>query len=434
VKRDKEVASHQVSRFTFYTFFMIPVKEARDIILQQIPILGTEQVDILSALGRVLAESVTSPYNVPPHNNSAMDGYAVRSEDVQTADADHPIELEVIEDLPAGYVSQHRLEAGQAIRIMTGAAVPEGANSIVRVEDTERAGNSRVRIFHAVPLQYDMRLAGEDIRCGDVVLEKGSVLRAAEVGLLASIGKSSVHVYQRAQVAILSTGDELVHIDEPLQPGKIYNSNSYSLASLVLETGAIPIQLGIARDTREDLKSKFAAGVRADMIISSGGVSVGDYDLVKEMLNQQGSHMQFWKVCMKPGKPQAFGTIQETPTFGLPGNPVSSMVSYEIFVRPALLKMMGHRRIYRSVVTATLIEDLRKRDERKHFVRVVLKHSQGQYVASTTGAQGSGILSSMAKANGLAVIDEQRMEVKAGETVPVMLLDNSAGMSEDREF
>jgi molybdopterin molybdotransferase len=317
---------------------------------------------------------------------------------------------------------------------MTGAPVPEGADSIVRVEDTESAGQHAVRILKAVPPQYDMRLAGEDIQRGQTVLTKGTVLRPAEIGLLASLGKSCLQVYQRAQVAILSTGDELVHIDEPLPPGKIYNSNSYSLAALVQETGAIPVQLGIARDTREDLKAKFAAGVRADAIISSGGVSVGDYDLVKEILNQQGSHMQFWKVCMKPGKPQAFGTIQGTPTFGLPGNPVSSMVSYEIFVRPALLKMMGHTRIYRTIVTATFQEDLRKRDERKHFVRVVLTHDQGRYNASTTGAQGSGILSSMSKANALAIIDEDRREIRAGETVPVMVLDQSLGLSETRDF
>ena len=198
---------------------MIPVKEARDIILQQIPVLGTEQVDILSALGYVLAEDIVSRHNVPPHNNSAMDGYAVRAQDVQTASPEQPVELDVIEDLPAGYVSQYHLKSGQAIRIMTGAPVPDGADSIVRVEDTERSGDKRVRIFKAVPPQYDMRLMGEDILCGDVVLEKGTVLRAAEVGLLASIGRSCIQVYQRPQVAILSTGDELVTIDEPLQPG-----------------------------------------------------------------------------------------------------------------------------------------------------------------------------------------------------------------------
>jgi len=413
---------------------MIPVKEARDIVLRRVPILGTEKVELFSVLGRVLAEDISAPHAVPPYNNSAMDGYAVRAEDLRSASRDTPVVLEVLDDLPAGYVSKHRVEVRQAIRIMTGAPIPDGANAIVRVEDTERAEENKVRIFKAVPPHYDMRMAGEDIRKGEIILQKGKVIRPAEVGLLASIGKSYIQIYQRAQVAILSTGDELVDIDEPLQPGKIINSNSYSLAALVLETGAIPIQLGIARDSREDLEAKFAAGVRADVIISSGGVSVGDYDLVKEMLNKSSSEMQFWKVCMKPGKPQAFGTIQGKPAFGLPGNPVSSMVSYEIFVRPALLKMMGHSHIYRAVVSATIEEEIKKTDKRKHFVRVVLRNKNGKYLASTTGAQGSGILSSMSKANGLAIIEETRINVHVGEEVPVMVLDQSLGVSEYREF
>lgn len=413
---------------------MIPVQEARDMILTSLPTPMHEYVDLLAAPGRVLAEDVTARCNVPPHHNSAMDGYAVRSADVQDAAPDHPIELAVIDDLPAGYVSQQTLQTGQAIRVMTGAPVPDGADSIVRVEDTQPAGEQAVRILAAVPPQYDMRLAGEDVRQGQTVLRRGSVLRPADVGVLASVGRSGVTVYQRVRVAILSTGDELTPLDEPLRPGKIYNSNSYSLAAQVRQTGAVPILLGIARDTRDELEAAFAAGARADVIISSGGVSVGDYDLVKDILNQRGSRMHFWKVCMKPGKPQAFGTIQGTPTFGLPGNPVSSMVSYEIFVRPALLNMMGHSRIYRRVVTATMQDDLRKHDERKHFVRVVAREEPGGYVASSTGAQGSGILMSMSKANGLAVVDEDRMQVKAGETVPVMLLDQSLALSAERDF
>ncbi|MBD3304845.1 molybdopterin molybdenumtransferase MoeA [candidate division KSB3 bacterium] len=413
---------------------MIPVKEAREIILDRIPILGTEKVTLFSALGRILAEDIATPHSVPPHTNSAMDGYAVRSVDLHGASQQNPVILKVIEDLPAGYVSQHPVGKQQAIRIMTGAPLPKGADAVVRVEDTARGEGNQVLIFKAIPPHYDVRLAGEDLAQGEIVLSKGTLIRPAEIGLLASMGKASVLVHQRAQVAIVSTGDELVDIDEPLQPGKIINSNSYSLAALVLEAGAIPIQLGIAKDTRADLEEKFSHGARADVIISSGGVSVGDYDLVKEMLNTQGSEMQFWKVCMKPGKPQAFGSIGGKPTFGLPGNPVSSMVSFEIFVRPALLKMMGHTQIYRAIVTATLEEDIKKSDERKHFVRVVLKRQNGKYTASTTGAQGSGILRSMSKANGLAVIDETRMSVQAGEEVPVMVLDHSLGMSAERQF
>ncbi len=413
---------------------MIPVKEARDIVLGHIPLLGTERVELFTALGRVLAEDVVAPHDVPPYNNSAMDGYAVRSEDVKGATTEHPAELQVLEDLPAGYVSQHPVGKGQAIRIMTGAPIPDGADAVVRVEDTKRGDDAQILIFVGVPPRYDVRLAGEDSRKGNVILKKGKMLRPAEIGLCASLGRSSIQVYQRAQVAILSTGDELVNIDDPLQPGKIKNSNSYSLAAMALETGAIPIQLGIARDTREDLEKEFSHGIRADVIISSGGVSVGDYDLVKDILNKTGSEMQFWKVCMKPGKPQAFGNIAGKPTFGLPGNPVSSMVSFEIFVRPALLKMMGHTKIYRAIVPAIIEEDFHKRDARKEFVRVVLKRTGERYIASMTGAQGSGILSSMAKANGLAIIDEERMSVRTGAKVPVMVLDQNFGMSETREF
>lgn len=413
---------------------MIPVKDAREIILNSIPVLGTENVDLFSALHRVLAEDVKARYNVPPHHNSAMDGYAVRSDDVGGASKENPVTLKVVEDLPAGYVSAQPVGHGQAIRIMTGAPIPDGADAVVRVEETERIDDEWVRIFKAVPHHYDMRLAGEDIQAGSRVLQAGTLIRPAEVGLLASLGRSFVQVHQQARVAILSTGDELVDIDAPLPPGKIINSNSYSLAAMVQEAGAIPIQLPIARDTREDLEEKFAHGVRADMILSSGGVSVGDYDLVKEILNGVGSEMHFWKVCMKPGKPLAFGSISGKPAFGLPGNPVSSMVSFEIFARPSLLKMMGHSQLYRQVVSARLQEDLRKNDERKHFVRVKLTCEHGGFLASTTGAQGSGILSSMAKANGLAVIDEERMFVQAGSEVPVMLLDHSFNMNESRNF
>lgn len=413
---------------------MISVQEARDIVLAQVKVLGTERKELLASVGRVLAEDVFAPHDVPSHNNSAMDGYAVRAEDTLQASREHPVKLEVIEDLRAGYVSQHHLQTGQAIRIMTGAPIPDGADAVVRVEDTLRGEGQQVLILREVPPFYDLRLAGEDLRQGALILRQGDLLRPAEIGVLASLGRSTIQVYQRPQVAILSTGDELLYIDEPLQPAKIYNSNSYSLAALVLDAGAIPIQLGIARDTKEDLEQKFLAGARADVIISSGGVSVGDYDLVKEMLKKNGSKMQFWKVSMKPGKPQAFGTIADKPTFGLPGNPVSSMVSFEIFVRPALLKMMGHTQIYRRVVTATLEGEFRKSDTRKHFVRVMLRQENNQYLASTTGDQGSGILSSMSKANGLMVIDEKRMQTQAGESVPVMLLDHSLGMSSARDF
>ena len=412
---------------------MIPVKDARERILERFAPLPAERVDIFSALGRVLAEEIIAPFDIPPYDNSAMDGYAVRSADLRDASPETPVTLRIVEALPAGYVSTHTLQTGEAIRIMTGAPIPDGADTIIRVEDTQKNGE-RVAIFVERPPQFDLRHAGEDVRRGETILSKGRVLRSAEIGLLASLGRSFISVHQRPRVAILATGDELVEIDAPLLPGKIINSNSYSLAALTLECGAIPLMLDIARDTKADLESKLAQAARADLILTSGGVSMGDFDFVKEMLQQRGSEMHFWQVCMKPGKPLVFGAIAGTPLVGLPGNPVSSMVSFEMFVRPALLKMMGHPQIFRTVVLAQLTSDYRKRDERKHFVRVVLCQQEGVNLATLTGEQGSGILSSMAKANGLAVIDESRALVRTGEIVPVMLLDSSLSMSAEREF
>ncbi len=403
-------------------------------ILERFLALPTERIDIFSALGRVLAEDVIAPFDIPPHDNSAMDGYAARSADLQGASPATPVTLRVIEELPAGYVSQQTLHAGEAIRIMTGAPIPEGADTIIRVEDTQRKDGDMVLIFVERPAQFDTRRAGEDVCRGETILSKGRLLRPAELGLMASLGRSFVSVHQRPRVAILSTGDELVEVDEPLLPGKIINANSYSLVALTLECGAIPVQFNIARDIKTDLERKLAQAARADVILTSGGVSMGDFDFVKEMLQQTGSEMHFWQVCMKPGKPLAFGSIAGTPLVGLPGNPVSSMVSFEVFVRPALLKMMGHTQIFRAVVPAQLTSEYRKRDERKHFIRVFLRQQDGVNIATLTGEQGSGILSSMTKANGLAVIDEARALVRTGEIVPVMLLDTSLSMSAEREF
>lgn len=413
---------------------MISVKEARDIILSRVAVLGTERVELFAALGRVLAEDVIAPFDVPPHKNSAMDGYAARSADLRGATPETPVMLTVIEDLPAGYVSAKTLDAGQAIRIMTGAPIPNGADAVIRVEDTRRGDGAQVMILQERPPHFDVRFAGEDLRRGAVAIPKGKMLRPAEIGLFASLGRSFALVYQRPRVAILSTGDELAEVDEPLLPGKIFNANAYSLAAQTFECGAIPMLLGIARDAKADLDAKFAQAARADLILSSGGVSAGDYDFVKDLLRQTGSEMRFWQVCMKPGKPLAFGSIGGTPLFGLPGNPVSSMVSFEVFARPALLKMMGHAAIFRASVTARLTHDFQKDDDRKHFARVTLERRGGELAATSTGAQGSGILASMSKADGLAVIDEPRMFISAGERVPVMVLDNSLLMTPEREF
>lgn len=400
---------------------MITVDEALDRILSHIQPLGAEKVSILEALGRVIAEDIYAHRDIPPLDNSGMDGYAVRWEDIQNASPNHPVRLEVIEDLPAGFISTKILGRGQAIRIMTGAPIPKGADTVVPVEETKKE-NGVVLILKAMHRGQNIRKAGEDVKKGDRVISGGDLIRPAEIGMLATVGRSFVSVYQRPMVAILCTGEELVDVDESLDEVKIVSSNSYTLVAQVKECGAIPIQLGIARDQKETIKEKLRQGIRADVIISSAGVSVGDYDFVKDVLNELGMEMIFWRVAMRPGSPLAFGTIDQKPVFGLPGNPVSSMISFEQFVRPSLLKMMGYSQIFRPIIEAILKEDICKEPGKRHFVRASISFEKGCYFVATTGAQGSGILRSMVKANGLIIIPEDQEIVKAGEKVKVQLL------------
>ncbi len=403
---------------------MITVEEALDKILSHIQPLGFEKVSILESQGRIIAEDIYAPRDIPPLDNSGMDGYAVRHEDIQHASSSQPVRLEIIEDLPAGSVSKKTLEKGQAIRIMTGAPIPRGADAVVQVEDTTKEDRF-AQIFRSVPLGENIRRAGEDVGKGDRVISKGDLIRPAEVGMLASVGRSFVSVFQRPLVAILCTGEELVDVDGRLDEVKIVSSNSYTLTAQVKDSGAIPIQLGIARDRKEDIEEKLRQGMRADVLVSSAGISVGDYDLVKDVLKDLGMEMVFWKVAMKPGKPLAFGTIAGKPAFGLPGNPVSSMVSFEQFVRPSLLKMMGHHQLFRPTIEAILKEDIQKEPGRRHYIRALVSFEKDRYFVTTTGAQGSGILRSMVRANGLVVIPENQEKVRAGEKVLVQLLDRS---------
>lgn len=403
---------------------MIPVNEARQIILDGINPLPLEKVNILEALGRVIGEDVAAPRNLPPKNNSAMDGYAVRAEDTKAATTQNPIVLTVTEDIPAGTIPKQPLGAGQAARIMTGAPLPGGADAVVRMENTRKDGG-KVHILAAAVSGLDIRVAGEDVAAGETVVGRGTVIRPAEVGMLAALGRSFVYVHQRPTVAILATGDELVDIDEPPSDWKIISSNSYATAAQVLESSAAILQLGIVKDCREDLISKFREASRADLIISSGGVSVGDYDLVKDIMKEVGNTMQFWQVAMRPGKPLAYGAIQGVPVFGLPGNPVSSMVSFEQFVRPSLLKMMGHKNIFRRQIRAILEDDLEKMAELRYFIRGWVRREAGRYYVRSTGEQGSGILKSMVRANALIVLPEAETSIARGTEVQVQLLDTS---------
>ncbi|MGZ7079573.1 MAG: molybdopterin molybdotransferase MoeA, partial [Thermoanaerobaculia bacterium] len=317
---------------------MLPVEEAQQRVLDEGRLLGTEQVAFTEALGRVLREDVRSPDDVPQGDNTAMDGYAVRSEDIASA----PVTLRVIEDLPAGTVAAKRVERGTAIRIMTGALIPEGADVVAHVEITD-GGSDQVRVLSALKRGTNIRARGEDMRAGDVVLEAGTPIHAAEVGVLASVQKSVVKVSRRPTVAIISTGDEIVEVDEPRPFGKVVNSNSYSLAALAREAGALPRMVGIVRDTREATMAAIESALESDFIISSGGVSVGAYDFVKDALDALGAETKFWQVAMKPGKPVVLSRLRDRLYFGLPGNPVSCMVSFILFIAPSLRKAMGQR-------------------------------------------------------------------------------------------
>ena len=403
---------------------MITVDEALDKILSNIYPLGVEKVSSLDALGRVIAEDIYANRDIPPLDNSAMDGYAIRFEDVQKASPNNPIRLEVIEDLPAGFISKKKVEGGKAIRIMTGAPIPKGADAVIPVEVTKKE-DENVLILKAAAMGENIRKSGEDVKKGDRVISRGDTIRPAEVGMLASVGRSFVSVYQRPLVAILCTGDELVDVDGELDEVKIISSNSYTLAAQVKDCGAIPIQLGIAKDRKEEIEERLRQGTRADVLISSAGVSVGDYDFIKDVMKNLGMEMIFWKVAMRPGQPLAFGTIVGKPVFGLPGNPVSSMISFEQFVRPSLLKMMGHRQLFRPVIEAILKEEIKKIVGRRYFIRGSVSFEKGEYFVTTTGEQGSGILRSMVKANGLIVIPEDQEIVRAGEKVKVQLLDRN---------
>jgi len=418
---------------------LISVEEALATILSHVQPLGPELVPILDAQGRVLAEEIVSDIAVPPFNNSAMDGYAVRSVDVAAATAESPVQLGVIDSVAAGSVAEKSLLPGTAIRIMTGAPMPEGADAVVPYEDTsdfDRSKDDRLAapadkivVRCAVEARDHVRPAGEDIYLGERVLASGRVVRAQEIGVLASVGYESVRVHRRPRVAILATGDELLEIHEPLQPGKIRNSNEYTNAALVTRTGGIPIRLGIARDTKADLTERIRSGLeaRADLFLTSGGVSVGDYDVVKDVLGSEG-RMQFWQVRMKPGKPLAFGLLAGgVPLIGLPGNPVSAMVSFEQFARPAILKMLGHANLAKPQVRAVLDESV-SNSGRRGFVRVIVSQRGGRYHARTTGEQGSGVLTSMSKANGLAIVPEGTYQVEAGSEIVVQMLDWPEGI------
>jgi len=412
---------------------VISVEEALEKILSYVEVLEPERKPILDCLGQVLAEDIYSTIDIPPLDNSAMDGYAVQAEDTRGASKSSPRVLVVVGEVAAGSMPTEEVTPGRAIRIMTGAPLPKGADAVVQFEDTDEIdrklpqGNlSQIGIFRQVRKGLNVRYRGEDIAKGALILEKGTTLRPAEIGVLASLGHSETKVIRRPIVSVLATGDELIDTTHPLAPGKIYNSNTYTIAAQVLRYGGIPKILGIGRDLVEPLTEKINQGLDTDMLITSGGVSLGDYDIVKDVLAKRGE-IAFWTVCMKPGKPLAFGVIRgeekEVPHLGLPGNPVSSMITFEQFARPAILKMMGEKNLAKPSIQAIIENDVINTDGRRIYARVKVTKHNGQYYAHLAGSQGSGVFTSMAKANGLAIIPENTKKIKAGGIVQVQMLD-----------
>lgn len=400
----------------------IGVAEARDLILASTDRLAPEAVPLSQALGRVLAEAVESPWALPPFDNTAMDGFAVRALDTQGASFDRPVALDVVDKLPAGRFPTRAIGAGEAIRIMTGAPLPPGADAIVKVEDT-RSDDRRVLVLKAASTGDHVRRAGEDVACGERVFEPGTVLSPAAIGMLASLGRATVGVHRRPRVAVLSTGDELVDVGGDRRDGTIIASNLYSLAAQVQECGALPVILGIAKDDPRAIEAKLREATACDVILTTGGVSVGDYDFVKDVLRDVGGEMHFWRVRMKPGHPLLYGHLGSSAIFGLPGNPVSCMVSFEQFVRPALLRSMGHRLLFRPRVRARLTAPLRQKKGRTTFLRAIVRRDGDGWSVSTTGNQSSGALSSMVKANGLLVFPAESEELPAGALVEVQMID-----------
>ncbi|MCS7080676.1 MAG: molybdopterin molybdotransferase MoeA [Chloracidobacterium sp.] len=402
----------------------LSVAEAQAASLEWIVPVGVERVSLFEASGRVLAETVVAPHDLPAFDNSAMDGYAVVAADTAGASEAAPVRLNIIERVAAGDVPQHPVSSGQAVRIMTGAPLPEGASAVVMQEHVRREGETLV-VTRPVRNGDNIRRRGEDVPAGQAVMTAGDRLTAAHVGVLAAFHRAFVTVRRRPVVAIVATGDELIEVDEPPTPGKVVNSNAYALAALVRECGASPLVSPLVRDDEAQLEAAFVAAAQAaDLIVSSGGVSVGDRDLVKPTLARLGLEARFWRVWMKPGKPLLFGRVLGRPCFGLPGNPVSSMVCFHLFVRPALGKMLGLPEAQWRLpeVTATLTRDVKTKGDRPTYLRARLAYADGEWRAEVLPGQGSGMLTSMLGANGLVFFPEGKQHGAAGERAPALRL------------
>jgi molybdopterin molybdotransferase len=407
---------------------VLSVTEASERILAEIKPLAVETVPLRQALGRILAEDILATVTMPPWSNSSMDGYAVRSADITAVMTGEPVKLRVVATVAAGGFAPRSLRRGEAMRIMTGAPIPDGADSVIRKEDTD-GGSEKVEIREARDVWKNIRGAGEDYQNGDLLAKRGASIRPALLGVLASTGVATVPVFGQPKVAIISSGNELVDLDEfeeVVAARRIVSTNSYTLEALTRVAGGIPQDLGIASDTKASLRKKLESAAGCDLIITSAGVSVGDLDHTRDVFAALGGKQKFWKVKMRPGAPLAFGLLKEVPWLGLSGNPVSAMVSFELFVRPALRKMQGHVALFRRPVTVILEEDVKIATKLTHFLRAwVTRHEDGSLSARLTGHQSSGALTSMSKANALLIVPPTKQTVPKGEQLNVLMLDHS---------
>lgn len=406
--------------------------EAARRILQEVRRQPALRIPLDDALDSVLSEDVVSPVDIPAWTNSAMDGYAARGDDVRGASEAHPIRLRVVEHLPAGHFPTRAIHSGECARIFTGAPLPQGTDSVIRQEDTD-GGADTVTIVKDRDIGVNIRRAGEDIRRGSTVLTAGTPLGPAQLGVLASVAVAHPLVYRRPRVAILGSGDEIVDVDQPeeiLSGRKIASSNTHTLVALVRQAGGEPVNLGIAADTPEDLRARVSRAQDCDLLVTSAGISVGEHDHVRTVLEELGGELRFWKLRMRPGAPVGFGLLGEKPWIGLPGNPVSTMVTFELFVRPAIRKMMGHRLPFRRVIPVLAAELISVKPRLQHFLRAIVSQGPEGPTARLTGPQGSGILTSMTLANALLVVPEGQFETPAGTTVMALLLDDPVHQEE----
>jgi molybdopterin molybdotransferase len=390
------------------------------------------RIPLDDALDGVLAESIVSRLDIPAWTNSAMDGYAARSEDVRGASEARPVRLRVVEQLPAGHFPTRAIAPGECARIFTGAPLPEGADSVIRQEDTD-LGTELVAVLKDRDVGVNIRRTGEDVRKGTTVLTSGTELGPAQLGVLASLAVAHPLVYRRPRVAILGSGDEIVDIDQPeeiLSGRKIASSNTHTLVALVRRTGGEPVNLGIAGDTPESLRAHLARSLDCDLLVTTAGISVGEHDFVRSVLEELGAEMRFWKLRMRPGAPVGFGLLGEIPWIGLPGNPVSTMVTFELFVRPAIRKMMGHILPFRRTVPVRVAEPIQLKPKLQHFLRGIVTEGSGGLEARLTGPQGSGILTSMTSANALLIVPEGQFDTPVGSIVQALILDDPVHQKE----